>query len=226
MNTNVIKTENQDRPATKRQLWALFSASRKCGVKHDYRNDNLTMLQASELLQKFNAQRVVGVVGVNNIPTKSVSKTTKSVSKKNSLEQEFIDYMSTKISDVIATTRKALQLKSVVEDDPKFFPNKKDRQKFAFFGFGCGISIIEYDKRSKVGKQIEELSQKHKFTTFLKMFLKGFSAKEIKYMESQGFPLSAMYAQDYQIGRTYMSAVMSFMKMKGVKNLNVRTFDD
>ena len=215
-----IKQENLDKAATKKQLFALYVASKKHGCTHDYRGDNLTMQQASELLNKFNS---VGNIGVG-VTTKAAK--APKVSKEKKLEKEFIEYMSKRMESIIATAKSALKIKSVVEDDPQFFPNKKDRKQYAFFGFGCGISIIQYDKRSKVGKQIEELSHKHRMTTFLQMFLKGFSAKEINYMESVGFPLSAMYYQDYQIGRSYMGAVMSFMESKGVKNLHVKTFDD
>ena len=215
MTTNYITEQNANRPATKKQLWALFAASRRHGIKHDYRNDGLTMQQASELLNKFNN------IGVG------VTKATKTTANKtDKLEQEFIAFMSERMQGIIATAKDALKIKSVVEDDPEIFTDETKRNRYAFFGFGCGISFIQYDKRSKVGKQIEELSSKHRMTTFLQMFLKGFSAKQIRYMESVGFPLSAMYCQDYQIGRSYMRAVMSFMETKGVKNLHVKTFDD
>lgn len=209
---NIINETNANKPASRKQLWALY-----CLTKKDYRGKSLTMGEASKLIEKFNAEKVVGKIGVNDTPNAPKAKKT--------LESEFIEYMSKRIDGIIATARQALKLKSVVENDP-ISPDKKDRKQYAFFGFGCGISIIQYDKRSKVGKQIEELSRKHRMTTFLKMFLKGFTTKEIKYMESVGFPLSAMYYQDYQIGRSYMSAVMTFMETKGVKNLHVKTFDD
>ena len=96
----------------------------------------------------------------------------------------------------------------------------------AFFGFGCGITIIKYDKRSKVGKQIEELGNKHRTTTFLDMFLKAFTPKQIAYYESVGFPLSAMYYQDIRISGAYKNSVASFMTHKGVKNVRTQTFDD
>lgn len=220
MITKYVREENANKPATPKQLFALYVASKKHGQPHDYRGDNLTMQQASELLNKFNS---VGNIGVG-VTTKAAK--APKVSKEKNLEKEFISYMSKRMESIIATARQALKIKSVVEDDQKFFPNKKDRKQYACFGFGCGISIIKFDKRSKVGRQIEELSSKHRMTTFLKMFLNGFSAKEINYMQSVGFPLSAMYYQDYQIGRSYMGAVMSFMESKGVKNLHVKTFDD
>ena len=50
-----METNNlNNTPATNRQLWALFLASKNAGEKHDYRNDNLTFEQAAELLKQFN----------------------------------------------------------------------------------------------------------------------------------------------------------------------------
>ena len=103
---------------------------------------------------------------------------------------------------------------------------KKDKKQFAFFGFGCGFTIIDFDKRSKKGKLIKELSSKHHMTTFLKMFLKGFTAKEIKYFENVGFPLQAIYYQDVRISAAYEHAVANFMRKQGVKNVMCRTYDD
>ena len=134
--------------------------------------------------------------------------------------------MINEIKEIIATCRQAIQIKSVVEDDPTFFPNKKDKKQYAFFGFGCGFTIIDFDKRSKKGKLIKELSSKHHMTTFLKMFLKGFTAKEIKYFENVGFPLQAMYYQDIRLSSMYQHAVASFMRKQGVKNVVCMTYDD
>ena len=203
----IINESNAERPATKKQLWALF-----CLTKKDYRGQDLTMADASHLIEKFK--------------NASAPKVSHNSAKKPTLEEEFITYMENKIEDIIATCRKAMQIKSVVEDDPSFFPNKKDRKQFAFFGFGCGFTIIDFDKRSNVGKAIKELSSKHHMSTFLNMFLKGFSAKEIQYFESVGFPLQAMYAQDIQINATYEHSVAEFMTCKGVKNVRCRTYDD
>ena len=216
---NFITEKNAERPASKKQLWALY-----CLTKKDYRGQGLTMFDASKLIEQFNASKVVAKIGVNDTPNQV--KQTSVRSKKQTLEQQFIAYMSEQIDGIIATCKQAIQIKSIVEDDPKFTPNKKDRKQFAFFGFGCGITIIDFDKRSKKGKLIKELSSKHQMTTFLKMFLKGFTAKEIQYFENVGFPLQAMYCQDIKITATYEPAVASFMTKQGVKNVRCRTYDD
>ena len=211
MNAVVLKSENEGKSATKRQLWALYIASRKCGQTHDYRNDNLTRKEASELLQQFS----------NMTPSPCTPKR-----KKKDLETEFLEYMTHRMSSLIETMRAAIKIKSVVEDDKEFFPNKKDRKQYAFVGHGCGISVIHFDKRSKVGTQILELSRKHRMTTFLKEFLKGFSKKEINYFQNIGCPLQALYWQDYQMSSNYSWMVAHFMESKGVKKVHVMTYDD
>lgn len=226
METSFIKEENRNKPATKKQLWALYVASKKNGQPHDYRTDNLTMQQASALLQGFNAKTAIAKIGVNDTPNAKVQHPTKHISKSKQLENDFTAYMEKKMQGIIATAKQAIQIKSVVEDDKEIFTNKKDRKQFAFFGFGCGITVIQYDKRSKKGKQIEELASKHHFTTFLNMFLKGFTKEQIAYFDKVGFPLSAMFMQDIRISGAYESAVASFMIEQGVKNVRTRTFDD
>lgn len=212
-----VNETNANKAATKKQLWALY-----CITKKDYRNDNLTMQQASEMIEKFNAAKVVGNIGVNNMPT-----TTKVARpKKPSLEQEFISFMTDRMQGVIATCKDAIKIKSVVEDDKKIFTDASKRNKYAFFGFGCGISIIKFDKRSKLGKTILELSSKHRNSTFLKVFLKGFTKEQVNYFHEVGFPLEAMYIQDIRISGKYENAVADFMREKGVKNVHVHTYYD
>ena len=199
-----ITENNAERPATRKQLWAIFCLSKK-----DYRGQDLTRLDASKLIQQLQAEKA--------------SKPTKP--KTTTLEQEFLDYMTDKMQYVINTAKQALQIKSVVETDDNL-KDKNNNESYAFFGFGCGCSIIEFDKRSKVGKQIKELADKHHYTTFETIFLKAFTPKEINYFKKIGCPLTAIYAQDIEINRSYTSAVVTFMERKGVKNVRIKTFYD
>lgn len=204
-----ITENNAEKLATRKQLWAIYCLSKK-----DYRGQDLTRLDASNLIQRLKAEKDAN-------ETQSAPKP-----KKTSLEQEFLEYMTDKMQSVISTAKKALEIKSVVEDDPTIFTDEKKRQKYMFFGFGCGITIIDIDKRSKVGKQIKELSAKHQMTTFMSLFLNAFTKKEQDYFASVGAPLTAIYAQDIAINNTYDSAVAQFMRNKGVKNVIVRNYYD
>lgn len=212
-----VNETNANRAATKKQLWALY-----CITKKDYRNENLTMQQASEMIEKFNTAKVVGNIGVNNMPTATKVERP----KKPSLEQEFISYMAERMQGVIAICKDAIKMKSVVEDDATIFTDASKRNKYAFFGFGCGISIIKFDKRSKLGKTILELSSKHRNSTFLKLFLNGFTKEQVNYFHEVGFPLEAMYNQDIRISGKYENAVADFMREKGVKKVHVHTYYD
>ena len=205
---NYISENNAEKLATRKQLWAIFCLSKK-----DYRGQDLTRLDASNLIQRLKAEKAA-----NGAQTKT--------ERKQTLESEFVEYMTEHMQDVIETAKDALQIKSVVEDDSTIFTDEKKRNQYAFFGFGCGTTIIKYDKRSKVGKQIEELGSKHRRTTFLNMFLKAFTQKEIDYYNSVGCPLTALYWQDIRINGSYESAVVSFMEKKGVKNVRTQTFYD
>ena len=89
---NFITEKNAERPASKKQLWALY-----CLTKKDYRKQDLTMLDASKLIEQFNASKVVSKMGVNDTPNQ-VRKTSVKT-KKPTLEQEFISYMEEKIQD-------------------------------------------------------------------------------------------------------------------------------
>ena len=196
---------NTNRPATKKQLWALF-----CITKKDHRNMGLTIESASAMLKELNAHKQT---------------TAQAKPKTDKLESEFLQYMSEKMQGIVSTARDALQVKSVVEDDPMFTDKNKQKQ-YAFFGFGCGMTIIDFDKRSKVGKQIKELGSKHRMSTFLNQFMSAFTPKERQYYESVGCPLSALYYQDIRISGAYDYAVADFMEHKGVKNVRTRTYYD
>lgn len=74
--SSYITEKNAERPASKKQLWALY-----CLTKKDYRNQDLTMLDASNLIKQFNASKVVSKIGVDT--KDQVTKT--SVRPKNQL---------------------------------------------------------------------------------------------------------------------------------------------
>lgn len=215
-----VKTENENASATNKQLFALYVMSKKLGNTTDYRNANLTRKQASEMIAEFKTK----LEGANILPSKQ--KKTK-LSKEQALKKEFLAHMENKVVPrLIAQARTNMGIKSVVEDDPSIFKDPSKRKQYVFFGFGCGFADIKFDKRSKVGKLIDKFGDECRMKECLQMFLKGFTKKEINYMQSVGFPLQAMYYQDGEMARIYRSGVIDLMQKYGVKNIHLWYYDD
>ena len=72
---NYITENNAERPATRKQLWAIYCLSKK-----DYRGQDLTMLDASVLIQRLKTEKAAN--NTQNTPKP----------KKTTLEKEFIDW--------------------------------------------------------------------------------------------------------------------------------------
>lgn len=214
-----VKTENENASATNKQLFALYVMSKKLGNTTVYRNANLTRKQASEMIAEFKAK----LEGANILPSKQ--KKTK-LSKEQALKKEFLTHMENNVVPrLIAQARTNMGIKSVVEDDPSIFKNPSKRKQYVFFGLGCGFADIKFDKRSKVGKLIDKFGDECRMKECLQMFLKGFTKKEINYMQSVGFPLQAMYYQDGEMARIYRSGVITLMEKHGVKNIHLWYYD-
>ena len=214
-----VKTENENASATNKQLFALYVMSKKLGNTTDYRNANLTRKQASEMIAEFKAK----LEGANILPSKQ--KKTK-LSKEQALKKEFLTHMENNVVPrLIAQARTNMGIKSVVEDDPSIFKNPSKRKQYVFFGLGCGFADIKFDKRSTVAKLIDKFGDECRMKECLQMFLKGFTKKEINYMQSVGFPLQAMYYQDGEMARIYRSGVITLMEKHGVKNIHLWYYD-
>ena len=215
-----VKTENENANATNKQLFALYVMSKKLGNTTDYRNANLTRKQASEMIAEFKTK----LEGTNTLPSKP--KKTK-LSKEQMIKKEFLAHMENNVVPrLIAQARTNMGIKSVVEDDPSIFKDPSKRKQYVFFGFGCGFADIKFDRRSKIGKLIDKFGDECRMKECLQMFLKGFTKKEINYMQSVGFPLQAMYYQDGEMARIYRSGVIRLMEKYGVKNIHLWYYDD
>ena len=66
-----ITENNAERPATRKQLWAIYCLSKK-----DYRGQDLTMLDASVLIQRLKTEKAA-----NNTQNTPKPKKTTSISK-------------------------------------------------------------------------------------------------------------------------------------------------
>lgn len=196
--------------ASKKQLWALY-----CITKHDYRNDNLSYEEASELIKKYGDS--------NYKKEKSTMKTKKSVN----IKTELVNYFKENIlSEVVDSLKESLGIKSCVEEDLTHMKgtgkNGKAKQ-YVMRGFGCSISWLKYDKRSKLAKEIEDAFYDLRMTKFADLVEKQFPVKLRHQLEREGNPLRAIYWQDYSVNSTLFYGIVEFAKSKGVKKIDYVT---
>lgn len=219
--TKSVKEENRNKPATSKQLFALWRASRANNCERDYRNDNLTMQEASELLQKFNANKVVSKPNIG-LPLKrnDVLKRNMTIKTnyKPTLKDEFISYMKEQMPKIVEAAKESMQIKSVVKNDTNFV--KDDGKRYLFVGFGCAFVWIEYDKRNKKAKEIYEYGNTLQ-GSFTSLFESYFDKETLEYYNKMGCPLGALFRQDEGIQNAYYHFVAEFMKMNGCKRAYV-----
>jgi len=224
------KMNNPDKPASKKQLFALYVASKKAGEKHDYREDNLTMGQAAELLAKFREK--TGYEGKKSGKTDKESNTKEKEEPKAKLKKEWVEFFKERMGkEVVGTFKKILKQVSVIEDDPEFNPDEKKRKKYLFRGMGCGFCHFQYggtyrNKGSKKAQMIDDIIHRTKMGECLDLILKEFSKEEIKQMEKEGTPIPALWMQDMELAGRYMAIGKEFMEKHGVKNVSLRYIDD
>ena len=182
---------NIENTATPRQRWALF-----CITKKDYRN---------EILSKEEAARLIKELGTPDYKKKS----------NKTLSQELLDYLKEHFDEMFAEAVKSLSVKSILEDDDHVPADKKKR--YAFIGFGCGISYFKYRKNKKRAEEINKAQSKFRFGEIEKMFLSKFTAKERNYYKNIGCPLEAIWIQDQNMQLSYYYTVSEFAKSKGIE---------
>lgn len=192
--------------ATPRQLWALY-----CITKKDYRNQELSYEEASKLIKEFGDKNYVKKTKQNTV----------------SLEEEFIEYFKEHaLNEVVEALNKCLGITSEVVEDTKFMKGTGENgtpKRYKFYGFGCSISYLKYDKRSKLAKQIEEMFNKVHFRKCEELVLEHFSKELRDKLEEEGSPIEALYCQDYNVNSTLFYWVVEFAKSKGVKKITYVT---
>ena len=182
---------NIENTATPRQRWALF-----CITKKDYRN---------EILSKEEAARLIKELGTPDYKKKS----------NKTLSQELLDYLKEHFDEMFVEAVKSLSVKSILEDDDHVPADKKKR--YAFIGFGCGITYFKYRKNNKRAEEINKAQSKFRFGEIEKMFLSKFTAKERNYYKNIGCPLEAIWIQDQNMQLSYYYTVSEFAKSKGIE---------
>jgi hypothetical protein len=199
---------NENDQATKRQLWALF-----CMTKHDYRNDGLTKLQASEMIKKL-----------------CESSQTKSSSKKmnrNEMFESLYNYYMKNIDRIVDVLNGQLGIRSIIEYDLGL----KESRKYNFVGSGCGFAWIDYDKRNKLVKEYFERGEDNESIAQLAInkikhtiLNKKFDAKTRNEYQNLGIPLEATLCQNMEMQIILYTILAEYLQEKhGIKNIQIRS---
>ena len=191
--TDLIMKNTSVRSASPRQLWALY-----CITKRDYRNDGLSFEEASALIKKY---------GKKNYEKKPAGKT---------MEEQFLEFYKANIMpSVVASLNVALGIQSVVAEDTNFMKGTGENgtaKTYNMRGFGCSISYLDYDKRSKKAKELEEVFRSVRFKKCRELVESQFPKRLINQLEKEGTPLGALYCQDYDVNSTLFNGVVRFAK--------------
>lgn len=191
------------KPASSRQLWALY-----CITKTDYRGKSLSYDEASELIQKFD-------------------KSDYKKKDNDTLEKQFIKFFKENIlNDVVNELKNSIGIASVVSEDTNYMKGtgkNGSAKRYVFRGFGCSISYFKYDKRSKKAKELDELFNKLHFGIFRELVIKNIPVKIKNSLEKEGNPIEAIYAQDFNVNNTMYYGVTKFAESIGIKKFNYVT---
>ena len=108
-----------------------------------------------------------------------------------------LQYLKDNVSKFDKAVSESIGLKSLIIDDPEYFP--KSNKKYGFVGFGCGFVWFEYDNRSKVTtkliKQFNEVREQ-----FINWYINTKVVKKtLTELENFGCPLQAVISQDINI---------------------------
>lgn len=177
--------------ATARQRWALY-----CITKKDYRDVELSKEEAARLIKEL---------GDPNYKKTSKSKTIKS---------QLEDYLVEHFDEIWKACGESLKLKSIVKEDK---PEDQNPRKYAFIGFGCGITYFKYRKNNKKAEEIAKAGKELIYGKIEDMFINKFSKEEQNHYKNIGCPLRAIFSQDQHIQSKCYYMVTKFAESVGVK---------
>lgn len=175
--------------ATKKQLWAIY-----CLLKKDYRNSNLSKDEASIIISN----------------AKKEKKGSSNESFESEIKREIYNYFKEgEMKKIVNICNHACEKQSVVTVE-----GCGSKHNYAFFGSGCGITYFKYNGNNKRAKVLEKVYYELKWKELKELFISYFPKEVISYYDSVGFPLEAMFSQDYDIQKSLGYAVANFAKVK------------
>lgn len=194
--------------ATSRQYWAL-----RCATGIDYRGQNLTMEQASQMIAEANKKS-------GYVKSGKVDKKETATKPTNPLIQQFENEYQSIVAKVYQTlTGTTLQTGGIVTVEGG---GEKPRE-YVMCGRGCGFAMLRYDKRNKkmqeFDKYVGDVFLKNVFTPS-RLFgdIKKLIPMEYqKKMEECGNPIDAVLYQDIDIKSTYLWECARIAGDQGIK---------
>lgn len=194
--------ENPDAPASKRQTFALY-----CATKHDYRDENLTRKEAFDLLQELNHKNG-GYV-----------KKQKEVTERFSFI-EMKDFLNSKKDKFVELFARETKIVSGIVDDIN--PNGK---KYIMIGTGCGFASVTIKRLRQSTKDDIQKKWRTVEEAFKVDFEKSIPVEFREKLKKIGNPLGAILAQNVNINAFFANRLAEFLHAKGV-DVSVKVWDD
>jgi len=192
------------RPATKKQLFALY-----CIYKKDFRNENLSLEEASALISSSKKED-----NSNSKPTKSTKKVAKKSTKKEDLEYVEIyknakKYADEKIKEIKTTPMVVVQRKNPLDDKSEIV------QSWVVDGGLCGFSWLVLKATTTENRKM--ISQLKKAGIIKIKDGRCNGGDFIKGSESGYALFSKAKTQSQQINTAWINAVDTYLSKHNIK---------
>jgi hypothetical protein len=145
-------------------------------------------------------------------------------------EQYIRDLTASLISkhdEIMAVFNDEMGIKSVLTQE--FYDEGQHVKKnYAFFGSGCGISWVVFDKRSTAAKDLFDRALMGKaIAAYKQYFISQVPKPTYDYFKSVGFSVEATLGQNMVLNGHILNLVVDYAKeFYGVKNCYVKTVID
>jgi len=198
--------------ATKKQLFALY-----CITGKDYRESGISKEDASKIIAESQ---------------KNNPRTPKALAL---LEKEVYEYLIANHDKILGVFNKEMSIESILTQEYYELSSEGEshpvKQNFAFFGSGCGVSWVEYDKRSNFCKSLFDRRgnavMHNAISRYKTYFINHIDRKIYNYFKSVGFPVEATMGQNMVINDFIMNLAVGYLVDKfKLKKVRVKTVID
>lgn len=182
--------------ATKKQLFALY-----CITGKDYRESDISMEDASKIIAESQ---------------KTNPKSPKDMAE---VEHDIYNHLLENHDRILDVFNKEMSIDSILTQE--YYTVGKDgesehvKQNFAFFGSGCGISWVEFDRRSTICKRLFDSQEggvhRKAIQRYKTYFINHLDRKVYDYFKSVGFSVEATMGQNMVINDFILNLVVKYL---------------